>query len=139
MAREVLGMPHGVGNRFGHADHKNHDTLDNREENLRVATSSQSMANRRSFSQFRFKGIGKIHNSFNAKVGYNGIVVYFPSVSLEIEAGLMHYYAATVLHEDFNYPSVFPEDEMPSEERQQELWQIVLKKLREVGLLQLEI
>jgi hypothetical protein len=54
---------------------------------------------------------------------------------LEIEAGLMHYYAATILHKDFNFPSVFPEDEMPSEERQEELWQIVLKKLMEVGLL----
>lgn len=137
LAREVLGMPHSVGIRFGEADHRNHDTFDNREENLRIATRSQSMTNRRSFRNrisHRFKGIMSVGNTFYAYVCSDNIITRFPCVNLEIEAGLMHYYAAIVVYRDFDLPSVFPEEEMPSEERQEELWQLVLKKLREVGL-----
>lgn len=44
MAREILGL--GRGDKR-HGDHINHCTLDNRKENLRIATASQSAANRR--------------------------------------------------------------------------------------------
>ena len=41
MAREVLGTPKSV------VDHRNHDTLDNRRENLRLAVNGQNNHNRR--------------------------------------------------------------------------------------------
>lgn len=42
MHRLIMGAPHGV-----EVDHINLDTLDNRKENLRIATRSQNAANRR--------------------------------------------------------------------------------------------
>lgn len=46
MHREVLGLKYGDPH---HGDHVNHDTLNNTEDNLRIATRSQSSANRRIF------------------------------------------------------------------------------------------
>lgn len=47
MAREILGLVSGDPR---HADHKNHDTLDNRRSNLRITNWSQSMMNRGKYS-----------------------------------------------------------------------------------------
>ncbi len=44
MAREILGLK--CGDKF-QADHKNHDTLDNRRANLRIVTSQQNHFNRK--------------------------------------------------------------------------------------------
>lgn len=44
MHREILGLPPG---RVNKGDHKNQNTLDNRDDNLRPATNSQSGQNRR--------------------------------------------------------------------------------------------
>lgn len=41
-----------------HIDHRNHDTLDNRRENLRVATSSQNQGNGRySYGRSQYRGV----------------------------------------------------------------------------------
>jgi hypothetical protein len=139
MHREILGLPLTVrGDDRG--DHRNHDTLENTiDDNLRISTVVQSVRNRRQYyhSKYRFKGIKRSRSGlgFHANIQFNEIRVYFPLVRVEIEAGLMHFYAATLLYGEFNCPSEFPVDEMPSEERQEELWQMVLKKLSEVGLL----
>jgi len=42
MHREIVGAPKGMD-----VDHKNHDTLDNRRRNLRLATNSQNQQNKR--------------------------------------------------------------------------------------------
>ncbi len=57
MHRVIAGTPKGL-----ETDHKNHDTLDNRRENLRTCTHSQNMANqhnqsRKSTLSSRFKGV----------------------------------------------------------------------------------
>jgi hypothetical protein len=54
---------------------------------------------------------------------------------LEIESGLMYYYAAIELQGAFYRCDPFPEDEMPPQERQNELYGIVVDKLAEVGFL----
>lgn len=138
MAREILGLPRASGhNPRDKADHINHDTLDHTRSNLRVVTSSQSGANRRAKNVgCRFKGVSLRDNKFSAKISYNHKFVYFPRMRIEIEAGLMFFYAASIFYGDFCYVDPFPENEMPSQERQDELYAMVVTKLTEVGLLQ---
>ena len=56
MAREVMGLEFGD---LRQVDHENHDTLDNRKSNLRVATRLQNASNRR--------------KNLNNKSGYKGV------------------------------------------------------------------
>lgn len=58
MARVILGLAHGDPRQ---AEHKNHDTLDNRRENLRIATCTQNMYNRKRNRTNRcgYKGVRK--------------------------------------------------------------------------------
>lgn len=60
MHRVILGLAHGDKR---HGDHKNHDTLDNRDENLRIATRSENLCNRGACINNRsgFKGVYR-HN-----------------------------------------------------------------------------
>ena len=55
--KEIMGTPKGMD-----TDHINGDKLDNRRENLRVATRSQNMAN--------------LPNPINNKSGYKGVIWY---------------------------------------------------------------
>jgi hypothetical protein len=136
MAREVLGLPYDVGQSYGVGDHKNHDTTDNTIENLRIATNPQNIMNGRKWGSCRrFKGVIKYKNKYIGRIYVNDSYTYFPSVLTEIEAGLMHFYAAYVLHGEFVCTTAFPEDEMPIEERQQELWCMVVEKLGLNGLI----
>lgn len=136
MAREVLGLPSGAGHGGNVGDHWKHDTLDNTLDNLRPATKSQSMANRRSWGIYcQFKGVSPNNLGFHAHIQHNGQHVWFLTVRIEVEAALMYNYAAYLLFGKFAHLNQIPEDEIPSEERQEELWQMVLKKLREVGLI----
>ena len=66
MARVVLGLPDGDKR---HADHINHDTLDNRDENLRIATNSENTRNRR-FRQINNAGLKGVRVLPNRKNGY---------------------------------------------------------------------
>ena len=54
MHRRILAAPKGIG-----VDHVNHDTLDNRRANLRLATQAQNVRNSRKRSDNRsgFKGV----------------------------------------------------------------------------------
>jgi len=56
MSRQILGLTPGDPRQ---ADHRNHDTLDNRRENLRVATRSENCRNRmrRVDNRSGFKGV----------------------------------------------------------------------------------
>lgn len=52
MHRVILGAPSGL-----QTDHKNHDTLDNRKQNLRTCTASQNQANQqKTRGEAKFKG-----------------------------------------------------------------------------------
>jgi hypothetical protein len=135
MAREILGLPWVAGKNGELADHINHNTLKNTRDNLRKVTYTQNQANKRAFGvQCRFKGIQLIRSRFRARIQCNGYSIQFQVMLIEVEAALMYNYAACQLFEEFANLNTFLEDEMPSYERQCELYRMVLNKLREVGL-----
>lgn len=56
MQRDLMD-PDGVLPRSVKVDHRNGDTLDNRRENIRLSTNTESNRNRTGWSSFGFKGI----------------------------------------------------------------------------------
>ena len=91
MAREIMGFPsNGLL-----VDHINHDTLDNRRDNLRIATPEQNRHNSRGqqLSSTKYKGVFevkyKIINRFKSSIVVNGVrkfLGYFPTPELASEA-----------------------------------------------------
>ena len=85
MSREIMGFPEGRM-----VDHRNHNTLDNRRENLRVATAEQNNRNAkiRIDNSSGFKGVNyhKINRRWTATVRVNGIQTYLGSFVTKEEA-----------------------------------------------------
>jgi hypothetical protein len=134
MAREILNLPHGVGCGSDEAEHRDHNTLNNRRRNLRRATSSQNNANKKGYSlSQRFKGVRPERGKYLARIKINRSLFYLISVPKEVEAALMYNYAAYLLYGEFAELNIIPEDEMPSYERQWELYDMVVTKLRSKG------
>lgn len=89
MHRQILGLQHGDGLQ---SDHINHDTLDNRRENLRVVTNRMNGENRRDQSKYG-PGIQKLKRKRSkpfiarAKVdGRNRYIGYFSTAEEAREA-----------------------------------------------------
>jgi hypothetical protein len=78
MHREILNAPP-----YLLVDHRNHDTLDNRRSNLRLATSSQNGCNRRKLSTknktSKYKGV-----SFHKKTGLWRAIIYVNGKAIEL-------------------------------------------------------
>ncbi len=74
MHRAILELGYG-DKRQG--DHINHDTLDNRRSNLRLATQSQNMHNKRVYSNNRtgLKGVSADHGRYKARIKTNGTII----------------------------------------------------------------
>lgn len=68
MSRLIANTPDGLI-----ADHINHDTLDNRNENLRNCTNQQNMFNMRTMNNKQITGVRKIHNKWYARLKHNGV------------------------------------------------------------------
>lgn len=134
MSREILGLPHGIGHGGDEADHVDHNTLNNRRNNLRKATSSQSKANTRGHSYHQMpKGVHKHGRGYEARISVNGLSVSFSDDLCKVEAGLKYKYAAIILHDKFACYTEITTDEMPSRRRRWELLGMVIDKLREKG------
>jgi len=86
-------------------DHINRNGLDNRRENLRLATMSQNMMNtkRRANNTSGHKGVSwnKEKRKYSAKVQMNGIVVFFGYFTLLEDAIKARDEAAEKYHQDF--------------------------------------
>lgn len=104
MHRMVLGLVVGDGLLV---DHKNHNQLDNRRENLRLATQSQNQQNRLPLNNTtsKYKGVSwhKNNKKWSSRIKNNGanyLIGYFVS---EIEAAKAYDKAAKESFGEFAY------------------------------------
>lgn len=90
-----------------HIDHRNRDTLDNRKGNLRPATHSQNMANRRSWSRTGFKGVHRTACGWRAQITKHGRKTHLGVFSSPDAAARAYDEAARRTHGEFaclNFP-----------------------------------
>jgi hypothetical protein len=120
MHREIMNAPDGLL-----VDHKNCDTLDNRRENLRLATRAQNNCNRRktkSKTSSRFIGVcfHKRHQRWCVDIRHNGKKIWLGSFVSEIDAAHAYDEAAKKYHGEFarlNFPEVAASPERTCLER----------------------
>jgi hypothetical protein len=100
MAREILNTPRGV-----RADHRNHDTLDNRRFNLRPATEAQNHQNSRkrrdNTSGFRGVSFQKRSGKWQARIRVNGTRLYLGCHATPEIAAIAYAEAVHRLHGEF--------------------------------------
>jgi hypothetical protein len=107
MHREIMKPPAGLL-----VDHRNNKTWDNRRDNLRVATSSQNLANRRidkSKDSSRFRGVcyRKERGRWSAQITFMGKAIRLGYYGNEIDAAKAYDEAAKKYHGEFaklNFP-----------------------------------
>ena len=106
MHREIMNPPAGLL-----VDHKNNDPLDNRRENLRNATRSQNMQNRRKKKNATSKYMGvcliKAEGKWGARVKHEGKLILLGRFDNEIDAALAYDAAVRKHHVEFarlNFP-----------------------------------
>ena len=100
MHRVLLNAPKGL-----QVDHINHDTLDNRKENLRLVTADQNNCNlrTRSGSLSGFKGVSfhKRIGKFQARIQLAGREIYLGYFTNAEEASEVYKKAAVKYHGEF--------------------------------------
>lgn len=85
-------------------DHINHDTLDNRKQNLRVVTRSQNQMN------VNYRGVTKTNNGkFYAHIKVNQKMINLGVYIFEEEALFARWYAEMLLFKEYRYPKEKPE------------------------------
>lgn len=99
--RVVFALFYGID--ADRIDHKDGNTLNNRPENLRKATFSQNMANKRTQKNNKsgLKGVQSNHNRFSAFIQSNGKRKYLGSFATALEAHAAYAKAAMDLHGNF--------------------------------------
>jgi hypothetical protein len=104
--REIMEAPEGVL-----VDHRNRETLDNRRANLRFATQSQNMQNRRkrknTTSQYIGVCLDKQRGQWEVRINHRGKKIWIGRFRTEIEAARVHDAAAKKYHGEFarlNFP-----------------------------------
>ena len=97
MHRLITAAPPGM-----EVDHINHDTLDNRKENLRVCTKSQNQLNRhkaRADSSSGIPGVGQHKNKWRARIQINGEQIHIGLYGTKEEASKAYAEANKYAHQ----------------------------------------
>jgi hypothetical protein len=105
MHRQILGLSKGDGI---YVDHRNHNGLDNRRENLRACTLSQNSCNqhiqiRPKSSQYKGVCWDNKRNKWRALIAVNRKRIYLGWFTSEIEAAKAYDQAAVKHHGEFAY------------------------------------
>jgi len=103
MHRLVMDAPENM-----EIDHINHDTLDNRKENLRLATKNENQwNNKRIVTTFGYKGItyDKKKKTYRARIRKNGVRHNLGSYSTARDAAYAYNKASKELHGVFSFPN----------------------------------
>lgn len=107
MHRFILDAPEGIS-----VDHKNHDTLDNRRSNLRLANRVQQGANRKQQSNNTsgYKGVRwrKAKRKWYAEIGYQGKKIHLGVFTSAEEAHICYCAKAIELFGEFALFSHLP-------------------------------
>jgi hypothetical protein len=99
MHREILGD----AVKGKHGDHINGNGLDNRDENIRVASVSQNQMNRFSSDS---RGIRKSGERWSARIKLDGREIHLGLFDSEHDARIAYSVAARLLHGEFRHSSV---------------------------------
>lgn len=93
-------------------DHKNRDTLDNRRENIRIATRAQNCFNTYRKNKCIYKGVYEVplknKIKYTSRLRYSGKSINLNCFNTKEEAGFEYDKCAIVLYKDFAYLN-FPE------------------------------
>ena len=100
MHRQILGLNRGDTRR---GDHINHDGLDNRDENLRIASCSENSHNvvRCVNNTSGFKGVGLHNGKYRARIQIKGKSVFLGHAKTAEGAFRLYEEAAIRLHGEF--------------------------------------
>lgn len=100
MHRFILGLnPSRIEKQ---CDHINGNGIDNRKENLRLATGSQNCANTRSpGGKSQYKGVYPLGGYWAAQITMNGKITYLGRYDTETEAALIYDHKARELFGEF--------------------------------------
>ncbi len=100
MHREILGLTREDSR---HSDHINGDGLDNRDENIRIASPSQNMINRLASD---LRGIRQRRSGrYSVRITIQNIEYYIGEFDTEQDARLAYAVAAKILHGPFRHLS----------------------------------
>lgn len=95
-------------------DHESRNTLDNRDGNLRAATPSQNLTNRRrTRGSSQYRGVSLQNDMWRASITVNGQSLYLGAYLTELQAAVIYDSAAMLHHGEFAQLNFPPETAMP--------------------------